>query len=356
MSIQWHVTRAGRRLPRILPAAALVAAASFLGFGTAEAQVQQQVQMNAGKLYRPDGTEMCTITGFTFDQASGALRVAGCLDEKPKDGGGKPCDAATAGKFSFTQATNVDAPAGSTTTTVTITRSYNLVGSCALTWSVSASNGATASVGGQTSGTITFADADYAAKTLQVTTAGGSAAGQVVVTLGAGTGTPPELIWPFNTQTWNVAALGGNGCPTAATHNGTFTLPNQKVTFALKAGETGAVAFTPTAGSVAMTLSTTDTVNTPAGADHEVTISRCPGDFSDQVAAQCRYQSQYTGSTRWASVSPTAPYQCPLTAGQTYFMNVRQVVMGSNPPVNSCSGGPAILGGACEVRLQNTGL
>ena len=352
------ITGAGLRLHRILPAAALVAAASLLGLGTAEAQVQQQVQLNAGKLYRPDGSEICTISGFTFDLASGALKVAGCLDEKPKtDTGEKACDAANSGKFSFTQAVNADVGAGTTTTTVSITRSYNLVGACTLTWSVSATNGATANVGGQSSGTIKFGDNDFAAKLLQVTTTGGSAVGQVQVTLGAGTGTPADAIWPFATQTWNVArGGGGDGCPTAATYSGTFTVPNQKVTFALKAGETGAVAFTPNAGSVAMALSTTDTVNTPAGADHEVTISKCPGDFSNAIAPQCRYQAQYTGSTRWASVAPTAPYQCPIEAGVQYYMNVRQVVMGSNPPLNSCSGGPAILNGACEIRLQNTGL
>ena len=356
--IKTQITRMGQALQGGVIAAAFVAAAALAPVTPAQAQVAK----------KDDGSTICTYTSFTYDSATNTLVLKGCSGTTPPPPPPPPptscpADSFSSGKFSLTQATNTDAPATSTNTTVMVTRSYNLNGRCNLTWTLSATNGATATVGGANTGTITFEDNDYAPRTLTVTTTGGTSAGVVTVNLAPASGTPADAVGPFANQTFNVAAAstgGGNppppGCSTSATKNDTFVVSNQKITFALKAGETGAVAFTPTANSTSMTLSTTDTVNTPAGADHEVTITTCPGDFSTSVPAQCRYQVQYTGTTRWASVAPTAVYQCPLVAGTTYYMNVRQVIQGSNPPTNSCTGGPAILGGACEVRLQNTGL
>ncbi len=63
------------------------------------------------------------------------------------------------------------------------------------------------------------------------------------------------------------------------------------------------------------------------------------------------------GSSRWANtglVTPLAFYHCQVEAGKTYYMNVRQVQLGTTTP--SCTNPPAATNGGCEVRLQNTGL
>ena len=94
------------------------------------------------------------------------------------------------------------------------------------------------------------------------------------------------------------------------------------------------MAYTPTATATIWKVSTSDTVNTPSSADHEVTISTCPGDFTP--VWPCEYQAQYTGATMTTQASATAPiYACKLVVGTKYYMNVRQVVKGSTG-VNSC--------------------
>jgi hypothetical protein len=146
------------------------------------------------------------------------------------------------------------------------------------------------------------------------------------------------------------------GCKTSATKNEVFQYANQKIVFSLKPGETGAVAFTPGAGTALMYLSSTETVNTPPDADHEVTVSTCPGDFDRSYP--CRYQANYVGSSMQANTAPS-PWQCALVPGQTYFLNVRHVKLRASqtdPVQTSCTNPPAYTNGACEVRLQNTGL
>lgn len=151
------------------------------------------------------------------------------------------------------------------------------------------------------------------------------------------------------TNTLTFPCTGTNpqpACNTAADQMSAFTVSAQKIVFSLRPGEVGAAAFTPVVGGQ-MVLSTTETIFTPPVADHEVTIAPCPGDFSATIPAQCRWAANYVGSSRFASINPTAPYQCPLNPGQRYYFNVRQVKLGTT--VNSC---PA---GACQVRLQITG-
>jgi hypothetical protein len=110
------------------------------------------------------------------------------------------------------------------------------------------------------------------------------------------------------------------------------------------------VAFTPNAGQT-IKLSTSDTVNTPSYADHEVAISECPGDFAPTYP--CEYQSIYVGSTMTTYGGTSGPvYACKLKPGTTYYMNVRQVVKG-NTSLPSCPSGPTgAPPGACEVRTQ----
>lgn len=139
------------------------------------------------------------------------------------------------------------------------------------------------------------------------------------------------------------------GCATHATYTTNFTYSGQKFVFALAPGETAAIAFTPRAGTLPQ-VSTTETVMTPANADHEVTVSKCPGDFTP--IAPCKFAANYVGlSMQLTTGTPTGMqvfYQCPVQAGTTYFMNIRQVVKGA-PYFNSCTQG------SCEVRAQIQG-
>lgn len=137
------------------------------------------------------------------------------------------------------------------------------------------------------------------------------------------------------------------GCSaTSAIVSAPFTFTGEKFVFALQPGQSVAIPFTPRAGTMPQ-LSTTETVMTPPNADHQVAVSRCPGDFSP--VAPCRYDANYIGLSM--PVLPRAPVgieryvYCPVEPNVTYYMNIRQVVRG-NPQFNSCTQD------ACEVRAQ----
>lgn len=312
----------------------------------------------AGTAKDATGKAICDFSSFSYDATTNTLTVS-CTSAPTNPDPNPPAQCNTAlpaGTFSFWQPSS--SAASGATTDVQITRSNAMNCPYTFTWTVSASAGMTVTVNGSsaTSGTITFADQDYAVRHLNVVGTG-ALDGTVTLTL---TGGPANGITPFGTHTISVKgsgapSTGGSvtkaGCATSATTGASFVMSNQKIVFQLKPGETGAASFTPTIGGL-MTLSTTETVNTPAEADHEVTISPCPGDFTEAVPAACRYTANYVGSSRWANIAPYAPWQCAVNPGQEYFMNVRHVKLGTT--INSCNG-PGYLNGACEVRLQITG-
>ncbi len=293
----------------------------------------------SGAAQKADGTPICTYSGFSFDSTSNVLNIT--------------CDAVVAGQpgtFSATASPTTVAPNG--TANITVIRSGGTTGSysVAYTGTVTGLTGATLSgtalALGTFSGTVDFANGQgsqtfpFAAGTTEgslsmslvgatptdssVTT---TAAGAVTITVSASTPPPPP------------------GCTTTATYNGTFSQTGQKIVFKLRPGESAAVAYTPTATQTIWKVSTSDTVNTPSNADHEVTISTCPGDFAP--VWPCEYQAQYTGATMTTQAAATVPiYACKLVVGTKYYMNVRQVVKGSTG-LNSCQ---LTLG--CEVRTQ----
>lgn len=314
---------------------------------------------HAGTAKQGDGTPICAFSGFTYDPATRSLTIA-CQDAPPPPPPPPPppaCTSTASGSFSFWLPQSGPHRAGDGVG-LQVTRSYATNCAYTLTWTVTAPAGVTVNVNGNTSGTgtIAFADQDYVPKPPLVTTTA-SADATVDITL---SGTVPGGVTPFATHRLEIQGSGPppvNGCTTgAAQQTGTFTVGNQKIVLPLRPGETGAVAFTPTAASGVIVLSTTDTINTPADADHEVTISSCPNDFGESISPFCRYGANFVGSSRWVNTgtqSPVMPYHCPVEAGKTYYMNVRQVKIGTT--VNSCNG-PGYLNGACEVRLQNTGL
>lgn len=326
------------------------AAAGLLAIAAMPAQAQTN-----GTAKQSNGTAICTFNGFSFDSATNTLTV-NCTTTPPPPPPPPTCSATASGSFSFwlpasgAYLSNTNAP-------LQVTRSNAMDGACDLTYTVTAPAGAIVTVNGSSAatGTIRFEDQDYAIKMLNVVVKT-SVDAAVDITL---TTTASGGVTPFATHTVYVTGVPDQqvpGCNTSANYLDTFTIANQKIVFALKPGETGAIAITPTASSGVITLSTTDTINTPSDADHEVTISTCPGDFSTTVPAVCRYSANFVGSSRWMNTgaqSPVLAYHCPVTAGTKYYMNVRQVKLGTT--INSCNG-PAYLNGACEVRLQNTGL
>ena len=349
----FNVARVSRAL---MGGAALVIAMATTAFAPSAAQAQ-------GKAAYSNGTGCATFSTFSYDSSTNTLSL-NCTTST-----------STQPSTTFTWSSAGTTAAPNTTMTVNIVRPTGLVGEMYVYYDMYVSNISGWSVDGGSNATqwVLFGAADTT-KTLTINT--GSVAGTLKMVLsrtsGAGT-VPTGTAAEFNLSVSSTTTGGGGGstppptnptpppgCTTSATKNDVFTISSQKIVFQLKPNETGAVAFTPTAATSLMTLSTSETVNTPADADHEVTISNCPGDFTKGYP--CGYQANYVGNSLQA-VPNAAPWQCALTPGVTYYMNVRHVKLRptspsyqSYPPENSCVSGPQYLNGACEVRLQNTGL
>ena len=303
----------------------------------------------------------CTsFSSFSFDSSTNTLQVNNCSTSvvQPVTPVVTPINAQSI--YSIATATTT-ATAGTPMTIVIARSGGNLaeqldmsIGANALTgWSF---NGAT--VAG-TLQQLPFALGEMS-RSLNFTP--GTTAGMLGISLGAVASTVGSVA--SGTLLINVSAPAGAaplpGCSTTATKNEIFQMSNQKVVMSLRAGETGAVAFTPSATSIQMYLSSSETVNTPPDADHEIAISTCPGDFTPIYP--CSYQANYVGNSLQGKVGAGPAYQCALQVGTTYYMNVRHVKLRdpSNwkgvAPQNSCLNPPQYTNGACEVRLQNTGL
>jgi hypothetical protein len=138
----------------------------------------------------------------------------------------------------------------------------------------------------------------------------------------------------------------GGACTTKAEFNNTFVTTGQKFVYKLYPGQSAATAFN-SQNFTNIAVSTSDTVSSPASADNQITISKCPGDFSKVYP--CAQNFLYVGGYVAASTEANpASYKCKLEPNTTYYMNVRQVVKGTNTP--SCD-----LGEGCEVRVQIQG-
>ena len=172
----------------------------------------------------------------------------------------------------------------------------------------------------------------------------GSAPDASIDPLDASTGAPDASIDPPDASIEPVDA----GCSTRSDLSGAFTMNAQKIVFNLAPGQTGAASFHPPTGT-SFTLSSTETISTPTNADHEVSISQCPGDFS--AVYPCRYDAYFVGSgmSLYGGSSGGRPYECKTDPTKTWYLNVRQVVRGM-PTQNSCTQG------ACEVRVQIQGI
>ena len=286
----------------------------------------------------------CTdFTSFTYDSTTNTLTVNGC------SAGGvvTPPPPPVGGPASYSLVLGATTASAGTSVTVTLQRTggtpaemvdLNATATGLSGWSF---NG----VGNNHWHTISFA-AGEVNKSLTFT-AGGSA-GSLALMLGGVIGSSGSST-AGGTQTITVSG-GGQvaGCPTIANYNNAFATVGQKFVYSLKPGETGATSFVPKAGTMPE-LSTSDTVNTPPGADHEIVISKCPGDFvgtsMGASAPLCRLKSLYKGGAVRTTATGSPDWYCKVTPGETYYMNVRQVTY-SNTALNSCAFS------SCEIKVQ----
>jgi hypothetical protein len=310
------------------------------------------------------------MTGFTWNGSVLSVTCsAGTVDPGPGTGGTLANDP-LAGTFTVVQCNSwtpfsspVTASAGSTFSACII-RQNGWIGAYTVPYTAAGASPA--------SGSVSFNDKDGTPRQVNITLP--SAAG--TVTLQVGTPVPTAsngltttaggsvtinvqgapVVTPPATGNWQTDAAVPQltNCTTNATSIPTwFTYNSQKQLFTLQTGQTGAIPFIAVGGTNPFVQST-ETTSTPASADNEVSISQCPGDFSQPLGA-CRADYSFNGGTVYMTTGPS-PYYCNLQPGNKYYINVRQVFRNSTTP--SCPAGA--LNGAgvagCDVKLQIQGL
>lgn len=322
------------RLGRVLTGgAALAIAATISSIAPATALGQGKVGYNGGS--------GCTnFSTFTYDAANNQLTV-NCTVTAPVSG--PSSYSVSPSSLNVTRDTDIQTVitrtgGGSVAEALTLTHAAggisgwnfngNFTGSQAINFAAGEMSKTLNFYSGPTDGWLTFTLAAVSS------TVGSTASGsQTFNVAGAKVVTPPPGTIP--------------GCATTATYSSNeFTVTGQKFTYSLKPGETAATRITAKAG-LQTDVSTSDTVNTPPGADHEITVSKCPGDFTSPVGA-CRLKSLYKGGVIRTTTTGFPDYNCQLIAGDTYYMNIRQVAY-DNSLVNSCTVS------SCEIKVQVQG-
>ena len=150
------------------------------------------------------------------------------------------------------------------------------------------------------------------------------------------TGTPAPAPEPDPAPTPKPPATG---CPSGSVI--AENLSKEKTYRTFKAGEVRVFRFvSETAGR----LSLGSLANVTASSKL-VTLSRCPGDFRvDTLADRCALSGEFV-TLRYNS-DPGVATQCTVTAGQTYYLNVKNGIL-SLPGADTC---PA--GATCGFYLQ----
>jgi hypothetical protein len=212
-------------------------------------------------------------------------------------------------------------------------------------------------------GSVSFADGEPGIKSIAVTTGGNGGLYRLTLT--------------------SATALGGGARPT--TVSGAYALSidgmsngvayiigasnAQQFIFgtseagsypALRAGESLAAAFVyqPSASTPA-TISVAQVTNPTAGGatDVEIAIAATPGRFPGSEAGLdtlCSKRMPYPGTAQTViyALNKSPNIYCQLTAGQTYYINVRQVSANyRDGPMASCTNEMG-----CAVRIQPQGL
>ena len=264
-----------------------------------------------------------------------------------------------AGTFRLSAASNT--VNGGAVDTVYVERITGWLNAYTIAYTITATGNASAT---PSSGTVSFGDKDGASRPIAINT--GTGGGTLTVTLGAvtpatttaagvytltvnGTTQPPPVggggDWKTDAATPQVA------CSTGANYSDFFRSNGQKAQFTLKGGESAAVAFIANGGTQPQ-LSTTETINTPAYAEHEIVVSQCPGDFSQPFPCEQHPATIAGGYVAGNSGVAQPPYMvgayCQLTPGNKYYMNVRQTVKGTTTPSCPTATNPQ----GCEIRTQ----
>lgn len=322
------------RLSRVLTGgAALAFAAAISSIAPATALAQGKANFNGG-------TGCANFTTFTYDAATNTLTL-NCTGGG--GGTGPSVYSVVPGPLSVTRNTDI---------ATVITRSGGAAVAETLTLTHEAGGISGWNFNGNFTGsqTINFAAGEYS-KTLNFYS--GPTDGWLRFTLASVASSVASTA--SGSQTINVAGekvvappVGGvPGCSTTAAYINDFTVTGQKFTYSLKPGETAATSVIAKAG-LNTELSTSDTVNTPPGSDHEITLTKCPGDFSSNVAPFCRLKSLYKGGVIRTSSYGFPDYYCQLVPGDKYYMNVRQVNYYESA-INSCTNA------SCEIKVQIQG-
>lgn len=319
----------------------LMSAATLL-VATAITAWAPSAQAQSGKAMQSNGAAICDFAGFTYDAATNTLTI-NCT------GATTPPPAPTGpGTFSLSPSVTV-APNG--TTTVNILRTGGSEGSYSVGYTMTASGLTGWSVNGY-AGPHNAVWFDPGQTVAPLVVAAGSTAGTLTLAITGSLPNAPTTVTTTASGSATVTVAVNQtqppppGCSTTANHMASFDYNGQKHVFALKPGETAAVKFT-TKDISDIEVSTTETVNTPIIADHQVAVSTCPGDFAK--TSPCMYTANLTGQTMFTTTQPLAWWaagsKCKLDPNKTYYMNIRQVQR-DNTTVNSCTSF------TCEVRAQ----
>lgn len=335
---------AARRMSAwLMSAATLLVATAITAWAPA-------VQAQSGKAMQSSGAAICDFDGFTYNAATNTLTINCTTATQPP-----PADPNAPGTFSLSPTAVSIAPG--TTTTVNIVRTGGSTGSYSVGYSVTASGLTGWSVNGFAGSNAVWFDAGQTSVLLNITA--GTTTGTMTIALGGTLPNAPTAVTTTasgsTTVTVTTGATGGNptpppppppGCTTSAHHTASFDFNGQKHVFDLKPGETAAVSFR-TKDISDIEVSTTETVNTPITADHQVAVSTCPGDFSK--TSPCMYTANLTGQTMFTTTQPLAWWaagsKCKLDPNTTYYMNIRQVKR-DDTTVNACTSF------SCQVRAQ----
>lgn len=294
----------------------------------------------SGKAMQSSGAAICDFDGFTYNAATNTLTINCTTVQNPPPTG--------PGTFSLSPSVTI-APNG--TTTVNIVRTGGSAGSYSVGYTMTAS-GLTGWSVNSYAGPHNAVWFDEGQTVAPLVVAAGSTAGTLTLALTGSLPNAPTTVTTTAAGSATVTVAVNQtqqpppGCSTSANHTASFDFNGQKHVFDLKPGETAAVSFR-TKDISDIEVSTTETVNTPITADHQVAVSTCPGDFSK--TSPCMYTANLTGQTMFTTTQPLAWWaagsKCRLDPNTTYYMNIRQVKR-DNTTVNSCTSF------SCQVRAQ----
>lgn len=262
----------------------------------------------AGTIYI-DGQQVGTYTGDVVLKGNGRIDFPAGTTISGNDGGGNQTGVTAVidgpSSCSVGQACSYS---GSNSTGSNLTYSWSKTGTTsAVSGASSANYSVTWSGAGSFSVTLTVSDGTNSdTATLPVSVTDGNTGGGGGDTPAACDGVGLAGSWGLDTSPASFPTF-----PPATGSANEFTLTNNEynaIQFTATAGYTGFVNF--------------DKHNNAANAEKTIAISRCPGDFSQELPnSACRRQSNIPSMYIDVGVSPSL-WECSLEPGQTYYLNI----------------------------------